>query len=67
MAQYQRYCEHPAYLKVVAEVIKPNLAPGAKVARAQFALDISSNAKQSLMKADPPLFDTQFGKSARSQ
>jgi hypothetical protein len=62
-ADYQAYAANPAYLKVVAEHIKPNLAPGEPVARCQFEMDISSNAKQSLMKADPPLFDTKFGAS----
>ena len=64
-AAYQAFTRHPAYLKVVNEVIKPLLAPGEPVARAQFKIEHVSRARQSLMRADPPLYDIRFGKSAR--
>ena len=64
-AAYQAFCAHPAYLKVVNEVIKPLLAPGEPVARMQFMIEHISRARQTLMRADPPLFNVRFGKSAR--
>ena len=64
-ASYLAFCRHPAYLKVVNEVIKPLLAPGEHIARIQFKIDLTSRSRQTLMHADPPLFNIRFGKSAR--
>ena len=64
-AAYMAFSTHPAYLKVVREVIKPLLAPGAPVARIQFKMEHTSRARQSLMRADPALFNIRFGKAAR--
>ena len=64
-AAYMAFSTHPAYLKVVNEVIKPLLAPGERVARMQFKIEHISRARQSLMRADPPLFNLRFGKTAR--
>lgn len=63
---YKAFCRHPAYAKVVNEVIKPMLAPGEHVARVQFKINHTTRSKQSLMQADPPLFNVRFGKSARA-
>ena len=64
-ASYLAFCHHPAYLKVVNEVIKPLLAPGEPVARMQFKMEHYSRARQTLMRADPALFDIRFGKAVR--
>ena len=58
---YQAFCNHPAYVKVVNEMIKPLLAPGEPVARMQFKINHNSRARQSLLRADPPLFNVRFG------
>jgi len=42
-------------------VIKPLLAPGEPIARMQFKIDHNSRARQSLLRADPPLFNVRFG------
>jgi len=60
-AAYLAFCNHPAYVKVVSEVIKPLLAPGEPIARMQFKIDHNSRARQSLLRADPPLFNVRFG------
>ena len=64
-ASYLAFCHHPAYLTVVNEVIKPLLAPGEPVARMQFKMEHYANARQTLMRADPALFDIRFGKAVR--
>ena len=64
-ASYTAFCHHPAYLKVVSDVIKPLLAPGEPVARMQFKIEHNSRARQTLMRADPALFDIRFGKAVR--
>ena len=64
-ADYMAFSRHPAYLKVVREVIRPLLAPGEPIARTQFKIEHTSRARQSLMRADPPLFDVRFGKTVR--
>ena len=64
----QRACvppRSPAYVKVVNEVIKPMLADGEPIARCQFKIAHNNWARQTLMRADPPLFDVRFGKSVR--
>ena len=66
-AAYMAFCNHPAYVKVVNDVIKPLLAPGEPVARMQFKIGHNSRARQSLLRADPPLFDVRFGKTAREE
>jgi hypothetical protein len=64
-ASYVGFCTHPAWVKVVNEVIKPMLAPGEPIGRVQFKIGHSSRSRQTLMRADPPLFDVRFGKSSR--
>ena len=64
-ASYTAFCHNPAYLKVVSDVIKPLLAPGEPVARMQFKIEHNSRARQTLMRADPALFDIRFGKAVR--
>ena len=64
-AAYAAFCRAPAWVKVVNGVIKPMLAPGEPIARVQFKIEHQSRARQSLMQADPPLFNVRFGKSMR--
>ena len=64
-ASYIAFCRHPAYQRVVNDVIKPMLAPGEHVGRIQFAIQHATRARQSLMQADPPLFNLRYGKSQR--
>ena len=67
-ASYMAFCRHPAWVQVVNEVIKPLLAPGEPVARMQFKTvhtPWGSGARQTLMRADPALFDIRFGKAVR--
>eukprot|EP00966_Prymnesium_polylepis_P200738 4651410-Prymnesium_polylepis.1 len=59
-ASYLAFCRHPAYKSVVDEVIKPLLAPDEPVTRVQFKIDHISRARQTLMRADPPLFNIRF-------
>ena len=66
-ASYFIFSRHPAYLRVVNEVIRPMLAPGAQITRIQFNLNHGTKSRQTLMRADPPLFNVRFGKSAREE
>ena len=64
-ASYIAFCRHPAYQRVVNDVIKPMLAPGEPIGRVQFAIQHATRARQLLMQADPPLFNLRYGKSQR--
>ena len=58
---YLAFTNHPAYVEVVNELIKPLLAPGEPVARMQFKINHNARARQGLLRADPPLFNVRFG------
>ena len=64
-AGFRAFQAHPAYVHVVEHVIKPLLAPDEPIGRVQFKIGHSTRSRQTLMRADPPLFDVRFGKGQR--
>ena len=64
-AAFRAFQSHPAYVNVVNNVIKPLLVPGEPIGRVQFKIGHGTRSRQTLMRADPPLFDVRFGKSSR--